>query len=137
MINKKKLIAYVFVAIMVLSAFAGLASIVPAAPSHSSIEAPSVSALGGTAYDNFTVDYCVFNDSLGRLCSLSEPENLTAQPTTIMAGSAVAYLSYSWAAYFKGVYGPALFILVVGASFLAIYLIFGVAGIGKDIVEVG
>jgi hypothetical protein len=49
----------------------------------------------------------------------------------------VAYLSYSWAAYFKGVYGPALFILVVGASFLAIYLIFGVAGIGKDIVEVG
>ena len=50
MINKKKLIAYLFVAIMVISAFAGISSVVPAsnATPHAT---PSVSAVsGGTIY---------------------------------------------------------------------------------------
>ena len=37
MINKKKLIAYTFVAIMIISAFAGVASIIPATSGNTTI----------------------------------------------------------------------------------------------------
>ena len=68
MINKKKLIAYTFVAIMVISAFAGIASIIPASSVNSSTNTPitpdsvpsSVSAVsGGTinAYYGETVNF--------------------------------------------------------------------------------
>ena len=65
MVNKKKLIAYVFVSVMILSAFAGLASIIPANASSHITPSVTGSGTGSSESETVTVNLGICGDVTG------------------------------------------------------------------------
>ena len=48
--------------------------------------------------------------------------------------SDISNLTYSWASYFHGYFGPVLLVVVIGVSFTAVYAVFDFSGVAKDVV---